>query len=87
MKRILVVLVLLSIASCALFAPREGMVVLVDHHRVETTSGIVQGQFAKTQWKPGQSNSVVWQDIPYAQPPMAICAGGRPGHCKPRVQL
>ena len=70
MKRIPVVLVLLSIASCALFAPREGMVVLVDHHRVETISGIVQGQFAKNPARAGQSNSVVWQDIPYAQPPM-----------------
>ena len=70
MKRILVVLVLLSIASCALFAPREEPVVLLDHHGIETTSGIVQGQFAENPAGAGRDRSVVWRDIPYAQPPV-----------------
>ncbi|MGB0450301.1 MAG: carboxylesterase/lipase family protein [Porticoccaceae bacterium] len=67
MNRILLTLVFLSIASCALFAPREPVIALLDKHKITTTSGTVQGQFADA-----ISTSAVlnWLDIPYAQPPV-----------------
>lgn len=69
MNRILVVLVFLSIASCALFAPQDKPVAPLEKHRLATTSGIVQGQFVEESGGQG-SAVVVWQDIPYAQPPV-----------------
>ena len=64
MNRILITLVFLSIASCALFTPQEPVVEPVAAHKIETFSGTVQGQFVK-----GESSVVRWLDIPYAQPP------------------
>ena len=71
MNRILITMVFLSIASCALFTPQDTVVELLNKHRIETTSGSVQGQFAEYSADSSPASAVVnWLDIPYAQPPV-----------------
>jgi len=84
MKRILIILVFLSIASCALFAPQQPAVESLAEHKISTTSGTVQGEFGEfgeigdtdssfteTATSPSKTLSTVsWLDIPYAQPPV-----------------
>jgi para-nitrobenzyl esterase len=78
MKRILISLVFLSIASCALFAPQQPAVESLAEHKIATTSGTVQGEFGdtdssliETATSPSKTPSTVsWMDIPYAQPPV-----------------
>jgi len=71
MNRILISLVFLSIASCALFTPQEPVVELFNEHKIATTSGTVQGQFASYSADSSPTTTVVnWLDIPYAQPPV-----------------
>jgi para-nitrobenzyl esterase len=71
MKRLLIILVLLSMASCALFTPQASFVELRHEHRVATSSGTVQGEFAESSGNSSQTSTVLkWLDIPYAQPPI-----------------
>ena len=71
MNRILVTLVFLSIASCALFAPQEQVVELLGEHKIATSSGTIQGQYAGYSADSSPASTVVnWLDIPYAQPPV-----------------
>ena len=71
MRRLLIILVLLSMASCALFTPQAALVELHLEHRVATSSGTVQGQLAESSGKSNQTSTVLkWLDIPYAQPPI-----------------
>ena len=71
MNRILITMVFLSIASCALFAPQEPVIELLNKHKIATNSGTVQGQFASYNNDSSPASTVVsWRDIPYAQPPV-----------------
>jgi para-nitrobenzyl esterase len=71
MNPILIALVFLSIASCAIFAPDETVVELHNKHKVATSSGTVQGQFVEYNKDSSPASNVVsWLDIPYAQPPV-----------------
>jgi len=71
MNRILITLVFLSIASCALFAPQEQVVELLGEHKIATSSGTIQGQYAGYSADSSPASTVVnWLDIPYAQPPV-----------------
>ncbi len=71
MNRILITMVFLSIASCALFAPQEPVIELLNKHKIVTDSGTVQGQFAEYNADSSPASTVVnWLDIPYAQPPV-----------------
>jgi len=64
-------MVFLSIASCALFAPQEPVIELLNKHKIVTDSGTVQGQFAEYNADSSPASTVVnWLDIPYAQPPV-----------------
>lgn len=71
MNPILIALVFLSIASCAIFAPDEPVIELHNKHKIATSSGTVQGQFVEySKDSSPASNVVSWLDIPYAQPPV-----------------
>ena len=71
MNRILITMVFLSIASCALFAPQEPVIELLNKHKIVTNSGTVQGRFAAYNTDSSPASTVVnWLDIPYAQPPV-----------------
>jgi para-nitrobenzyl esterase len=71
MNPILIALVFLSIASCAIFAPDEAAVELQSDHKIATSSGTVQGQFVDYSGDSRPAANVVrWLDIPYAQPPV-----------------
>lgn len=71
MNRILLTLVFLSIASCALFAPQQPVVEILDANKIATSSGTVQGQSTRSSGDASSSLGVVnWLDIPYAQSPV-----------------
>ena len=60
-----VLLIALSLSSCGLFDGSKPSPNTLAEHRINTSSGITQGQsFA------GSASVVTWFDIPYAQPPV-----------------
>ena len=71
MKRIQILLVVLSMASCTLLVPQETVVEVLGEHQIGTSSGSVQGQFSQHDSNATLASTVVsWRDIPYAQPPV-----------------